>query len=76
MNAKERKQEDAEIAQAVKVLRAAIQSIARRKARNYELELLRRVRDEVDCEINNCAAYARLEANFISDNIKRELTKQ
>ncbi len=76
MTAKERKQEDAEIAQAVKVLRAAIQSIARRKARNYELELLRRVRDEVDCEINACAALAQLEANFTSEEIKQELTKQ
>jgi DNA-binding Xre family transcriptional regulator len=48
MNAKERKQEEKELEQAVGVLRSTLRSIAHRKARRYEQEFLCRVRDMID----------------------------
>ncbi len=75
MNQRERKQEEQELQQAVKVMRATIHSIAHRKAQRYEQEFLHRVRDMIDIEIKNDKEINRYLARHISDEIETEITK-
>lgn len=75
MNAKEKRQEEQELAKAVSVLRATLRSIAHRKARRYEQEFLIRVRDMIDQEIGDQADANELSADFTAREIRREITK-
>ncbi len=75
MNARERKQEEQELQQAVKAMRTTIRSIAHRKARRYEQEFLCRVRDMIDVEIKNNKEINNYLARHISDEIEAEITK-
>ncbi len=75
MNARERKQEEQELQQAVKVTCAAVRGIAHRKARRYEQEFLLRVRDMIDIEIKNDKEINNYLARHISDEIETEITK-
>ena len=75
MNQKERKREEQEIADAVRVLRATLRSIAHRKARRYELEFLGRVRDMIDQEISCDAAVSEVSAESLAREVKREVQK-
>lgn len=75
MNAKERKREDQELQQAVKVMRAAIRSIARRKARRYEHEFLGRVRDMIDEELSGYEEVNEASADYVGCKVKTEIMK-
>lgn len=75
MNAKERKQEEKELEQAVSVLRSTLRSIAHRKARRYEQEFLCRVRDMIDQEIGSQAEVNEYSADFIGCKVKTEIMK-
>lgn len=76
MNARERKQEEQELQQAVKVMRAAIRSIAHRKAQRYEQEFLHRVRDMIDEEIGANAEVNKRMPEYVAGEVKREIEKQ
>lgn len=67
MNQKEKKAEQQELAEAVRTLRAALRSIAHRKARRYEQEF--RVRDMIDQEIGDNAEY-------VAKEVEKEITKE
>lgn len=75
MTTKERKQEEQELASAVKVLGAAIRSMAHRKAERYELEFLYRVRDMIDAEIGTRNTVSVWCAETIGKEIEVELKK-
>lgn len=75
MTQKEKRQEEKELEQAVKTLRATLRSIARRKARRYEEEFLLRVRDMIDREINDQAEVSEVSADYLVREVKHELTK-
>lgn len=76
MNAKEKRQEEQELANAVSVLRATLRGIAHRKACRYEQEFLHRVRDMIDQEIGDQAIANELSADFTAREVKQEITKQ
>lgn len=75
MTQKERKQEEKELADAVKVLRATLRSIAQRKARRYEQEFLHRVRDMIDEEISDMPEVNEYSADYIGSSVKTEILK-
>ncbi len=76
MNARERKQEEQELQQAVKVMRATIRSIAHRKAQRYEQEFLLRVRDMIDEELSGYEEVSEVSADYVAGEVKREIEKQ
>ena len=75
MTQKERKKEDEELAEAVRVLRATLRSIAQRKARRYEIEFLHRVRDMIDREIGEQAELNGYIADYTGNSVKKEIMK-
>lgn len=75
MTQKEKRQEEKELEQAVKTLRATLRSIAHRKARRYEEEFLLRVRDMIDREISDQAEVSETIAGYLVREVKEELTK-
>lgn len=75
MNQRERKREEQEIADAVKVLRATLRSIAHRKALRYEQNFLGRVRDMIDQEISCNAEVSEASAEFLAREVKNEVQK-
>lgn len=75
MTQKEKRQEEKELEQAVKTLRATLRSIAHRKARRYEQEFLLRVRDMIDREISDQAKITEVSADYLVREVKEELTK-
>ena len=75
MDQKERKREEQEIEQAVRVLRATLRSIAQRKARRYEVEFLGRVRDMINAELCDAAEMEEASAEYVAKEVKREITK-
>lgn len=75
MTQKEKRQEEKELEQAVKTLRATLRSIAHRKARRYEEEFLLRVRDMIDREISDQAKITEVSADYLVREVKEELTK-
>jgi len=76
MNQKERRAEERELEDAVRVLRAALRSMASRKARRYEQEFLTRVRDMIDTEIGLQADVSKVGAEWTAREVKREIDKQ
>ncbi len=76
MNARERKQEEPALQQAVKVMRAAIRSIAHRKAQRYEQEFLHRVRDMIDEELSGYDEVSEASADYVAGEVKRAIEKQ
>ncbi len=76
MNARERKQEEQELQQAVNVMRAAIRSIAHRKAKRYEQEFLHRVLDMINEEIGANAEASKYMHEYVAGEVKREIEKQ
>lgn len=70
MNAKERKQEEKELEQAVRTLRSAIRAIAHRKAQRYEQEFLFRVRDMISEEIKTDAEVKRSSASYLGKSVE------
>lgn len=75
MTQKERKKEDEELAQAVRVLRATLRSIAQRKARRYEIEFMCKVRNMIDKEISDQAAVNECIADHVGNSVKTEIMK-
>ncbi len=75
MTQKERKKEEAELAEAVRVLRATLRSIAQRKARRYEIEFMHRVRDMIDREIGEQAELNGYIADYTGNSVKKEIMK-
>lgn len=75
MTQKEKRQEEKELEQAVKTLRATLRSIAHRKARRYEEEFLLRIRDMIDREISDQAEVSETIAGYLVREVKEELTK-
>lgn len=75
MNQKEKKREQQELEQAVRVLRATLRSIAHRKARRYEQEFLLRVRDMIDEEIGDQAEVNQYSADYLAREVRKETTK-
>lgn len=75
MTQKEKRQEEKELEQAVKTLRATLRSIAHRKARSYEQEFLLRVRDMIDREISDQAEVSEAIAGYLVREVNEELTK-
>lgn len=75
MNAKERKQEEKELEQAVSTLRAALRAIAHRKAQRYEHDFLLRVCDMIIQEIGSQAEANEYSADYIGRNVKTEILK-
>ena len=75
MTQKELKKEEAELAEAVRVLRATLRSIAQRKARRYEIEFLHRVRDMIDREIGEQAELNGYIADYTGNSVKKEIMK-
>ena len=75
MNKKEQKKEDEELAQAVRVLRATLRSIAQRKARRYEIEFMCKVRNMIDKEISDQAAVNECIADHVAGSVKNEILK-
>ncbi len=73
MNAKERKQEEKELESAVSTLRAALRSIAQRKARRYEQEFLLRVRDMIDREIGSQAEVNEYSAKYVGHKVEQAI---
>ena len=73
MTQKERKEEDEELAQAVRVLRATLRSIAHRKARRYELEFMCKVRNMIDKEISDQVAVNECIADHVAGSVKNEI---
>ncbi len=76
MKARERKQEEQELQQAVKVMRAAIRSIAHRKAQRYEQEFLHRVLDMINEEIGANAEASKYMHEYVAGEVKQEIGKQ
>lgn len=72
---KEKQNEEKELDEAVRVLGAAISAIASRKARRYEQELLRRVRDMIDVQLEVKTDVEQYSAEHMAQEIKREVTK-
>ena len=70
---KERKKEDEELAQAVRVLRATLRSIAHRKARKYEIEFMCKVRNMIDREISDQVVMDECIADHIAGSVKNEI---
>ncbi len=75
MTQKEKRQEEKELEQAVKTLRATLRSIAHRKARRYEEEFLLRVRDMIDREISDQEKISEVSADYLVREVKQEITK-
>lgn len=75
MNQKEKRQEEQELEQAVRTLRATLRSIAHRKARRYEQEFLLRARDMIDQEIGDQSDANTLGAEYVAREVKKEITK-
>ena len=75
MTQKELKKEEAELAEAVRVLRATLRGIAQRKARRYEIEFLHRVRDMIDREIGEQAELNGYLADYTGNSVKKEMMK-
>ena len=75
MTQKERKKEDEELAQAVRVLRATLRSIAHRKARRYEIEFMCKVRNMIDKEISDQVVMDECIADHIAGSVKNEIMK-
>ena len=75
MTQKERKKEDEELAQAVRVLRATLRSIAQRKARRYEIEFMCKVRNMIDKEISDQVAVNECIADHVGNSVKNEILK-
>ena len=75
MTQKERKKEEDELADAVRVLRATLRGIAQRKARRYEIEFMHRVRDMIDREIGEQAELNRYLADYTGNSVKKEIMK-
>ena len=75
MNQKEQKKEDEELAQAVRVLRATLRSIAQRKARRYEIEFMCKVRNMIDKEISDQVVMNECIADHIAGSVKNEIMK-
>ena len=75
MTQKERKQEEKELADAVKVLRATLRSIAQRKARRYEIEFMCKVRNMIDKEISDQVAVNECIADHVAGSVKNEIKK-
>ena len=75
MTAKERKQEEKELAEAVRVLRATLRAIAHRKAQRYEHDFLLRVCDMIIQEIGSQAEANEFGADYIGRNVKTEILK-
>lgn len=75
MTQKELKKEEAELAEAVRVLRATLRGIAQRKARRYEIEFLHRVRDMIDREIGEQAELNGYIADYTGNSVKKEMMK-
>ena len=75
MNQKEKKREQQELEQAVRVLRATLRSIAQRKARRYEQEFLLRVRDMIDKEIGVQAEVNQYSADYLAREVRKETTR-
>lgn len=75
MNKKEKRQEEQELEQAVRTLRATLRGIAHRKARRYEQEFLLRVRDMIDQEIGCQADANAAGAEYVAREVKKEITK-
>lgn len=75
MTQKERKKEDEELTQAVRVLRATLRSIAHRKARRYEIEFMCKVRNMIDKEISDQVAVNECIADHVAGSVKNEIKK-
>lgn len=75
MTQKELKKEEAELAEAVRVLRATLRGIAQRKARRYEIEFMHRVRDMIDREIGEQAELNGYLADYTGNSVKKEIMK-
>ena len=75
MTQKERKKEEAELAEAVRVLRATLRSIAQRKARRYEIEFMSKVRNMIDKEISDQVAVNECIADYTGNSVKKEIMK-
>lgn len=76
MTKKEREQEQREIAEAVKVMRVAIHSLARKKAERYEHEFLIQVRDEIDRIIAVNDYVVQHSAEYIGQQVTETLLKE
>lgn len=75
MTQKELKKEEAELSEAVRVLRATLRGIAQRKARRYEIEFMHRVRDMIDREIGEQAELNGYLADYTGNSVKKEIMK-
>ena len=75
MTQKEQKKEDEELAQAVRVLRATLRSIAQRKARRYEIEFMCKVRNMIDKEISDQVVMNECIADHVAGSVKNEIMK-
>lgn len=67
------KQEEKELTQAVRTLCATLRAMAHKKAENYELEFLQRVRKEIDKEIETRQYVEDASASMISNEVKKVL---
>ncbi len=75
MTQKERKKEENELAEAVRVLRATLRSIAQRKARRYEIEFMCKVRNMIDKEISDQVAVNECIADHVAGSVEKEVLK-
>ena len=75
MTQKELKKEEAELAEAVRVLRATLRGIAQRKARRYEIEFMCKVRNMIDKEISDQVAVNECIADYTGNSVKKEMMK-
>ena len=75
MTKKEQQQEDAELTQAVRTLRAALRGMAQRKAARYEAEFLLRVRDMIAREISDDEYIQAHLAEMVGKEVQEEMLK-
>lgn len=74
MTKKERKQEQAEIAAAVKTLMAACRAMANRKAEQYERDFLIQCRDAINREIDVRDFVTDHTAEMIGSEVAKQIT--
>lgn len=75
MTKKEKQAEAKEIEQAVRVLRATLRGIAKRKAHQYELQFLSQVRDIIDHEISLAQEVTQTLAQMVGNEVSEEISK-
>ena len=75
MTQKERKQEEKELEDAVRVPRATLLSIAHRKACRYEIEFMTKVRNMIDKAISDQVVLDECIADHVGESVKNEILK-